>query len=227
MLVHALFASEVRPIKRNQLRERRGCRSGFVVEIIMACPLHNLQGLALRKSAAIKLMPIAIASAQPGGTHPSRRPGRCWRGAASWENLAAGCWLLAAGRVASWLRVILDCFDKAGAAGRPARPDGAALREPAPAPTHDELFAWLLTKEKGSSRQGGEPDRGQQPVDLARTGTGLPSEQCIRAQLAADEFIEVLTDWRKTFDQYYLYYPNHRLASSVFSLLLDEPGFNA
>lgn len=98
-------------------------------------------------------------------------------------------------------------------------------------PTHGELFAWTFSKSGKDYRV-----KVQGPIvlnnlwavrDAALSGLGLaylPYEY-VRPHLAAGDLVEVLENWRKTFEPYYLYYPHRRFASPAFSLLVDALRF--
>ncbi len=49
---------------------------------------------------------------------------------------------------------------------------------------------------------------------------GLPVAY-VREQVASGQLIEVLGDWRKTFEGYHLYYANRRHASAAFTLFVE------
>ncbi len=93
-------------------------------------------------------------------------------------------------------------------------------------PTHGEIYAWAFTH--GGRDQRVKPE-GQVVVttlaamrEAALQGIGLaylPLHH-VRPWLEAGLLREVLADWRKTYEPYHLYYPNRRLASPAFSLLL-------
>ncbi|MGD9945302.1 MAG: LysR family transcriptional regulator [Burkholderiaceae bacterium] len=87
-------------------------------------------------------------------------------------------------------------------------------------------FAWAFRK--GAKEQRLKVD-GQlvlnsvlQLVEAALAGFGLVHvpEQLVRAHLDAGHLIEVLADWRQTYDGYHLYYPNRR-KSPVLGLLVE------
>ncbi|WP_243736733.1 LysR substrate-binding domain-containing protein [Cupriavidus sp. L7L] len=59
--------------------------------------------------------------------------------------------------------------------------------------------------------------------DAAAAGLGLAflPQAYVSEQVASGHLIQVLGDWRKTFEGYHLYYANRRHASSAFSLLVE------
>ena len=90
-----------------------------------------------------------------------------------------------------------------------------------------EIYAWTFTR--GGRDQRVTPE-GQMVVNTIATmreaalhGIGLaylPLHH-VRPWLETGQLVEVLADWRKTYEPYHLYYPNRRLASPAFSLLLQ------
>ena len=94
-------------------------------------------------------------------------------------------------------------------------------------PTHGEFLPWIFTKARKEHRvkvDGPLVFSSIAPVrDAALAGAGLAylPEEFVREHLASGRLIEVLADWRKTFEGYHLYYANRREASSAFSLLVD------
>lgn len=52
-------------------------------------------------------------------------------------------------------------------------------------------------------------------------GIAFLLEDLVKPHLASGELVEVLNDWSSPFDGLYLYYPNRRQHSQVFTLLLD------
>ncbi|HBP04392.1 MAG TPA: LysR family transcriptional regulator [Stenotrophomonas sp.] len=94
-------------------------------------------------------------------------------------------------------------------------------------PTHGEIYAWTFTRAGRDHRVKSE---GQVVVssisamrDAALQGVGLTylPLHYVQDRLASGELVEALTEWRKTYEGYHLYYPNRRLASPVFTLLLQ------
>lgn len=94
-------------------------------------------------------------------------------------------------------------------------------------PTHGELFAWTFSK-------GGKDVRvttsGQvvftsllQVRQACLAGFGLaymPLDFAAR-HIAAGELVEVLGDWRKTFEGYHIYYPSRRQQPPALAALID------
>ncbi|HXZ07475.1 MAG TPA: LysR substrate-binding domain-containing protein [Paraburkholderia sp.] len=68
-----------------------------------------------------------------------------------------------------------------------------------------------------------KPSRCEPIRDAALAGAGLAylPEPYVHAALAAGHPVEVLADWRKTFEGYHLYYLNRRKASSALALLVE------
>ncbi len=94
-------------------------------------------------------------------------------------------------------------------------------------PTHGELFAWTFWKAGREQRVKVEGQlvfntlSGVLTAALAGFGLAyLPYEQA-RNRLEAGALVEVLGDWRKTFEGYHLYYPHRRNPSPAFSLLVE------
>lgn len=91
-------------------------------------------------------------------------------------------------------------------------------------PTHGEFFAWIFQragKEQRVKVDGPLVFSSIAPVrEAALAGLGLAylPEAYVREPLAAGQLIEVLGDWRKTFEGYHLYYANRRHASAAFAL---------
>ncbi len=94
-------------------------------------------------------------------------------------------------------------------------------------PTHGEIYAWTFTRGRRDQRV--KPE-GQVVVNgigatcqAALQGIGLAYLPLHHAQpwLESGQLVEVLADWRKTYEPYHLYYPNRRPASPAFALLLQ------
>jgi DNA-binding transcriptional LysR family regulator len=94
-------------------------------------------------------------------------------------------------------------------------------------PTHGSFFSW--TFRKGEKEHRVKVD-GQfvfnsitAVLDAALGGFGLAylPQTMLDAHLTAGRLVEVLADWRQTFEGYHLYYPNRRHSSPAFSLLVD------
>lgn len=94
-------------------------------------------------------------------------------------------------------------------------------------PTHGEFFAWLFTK--GSKEHRVKVDgplvfNSIAPIrETVLMGLGLAylPVAYVREQVASGQLIEVLGDWRKTFEGYHLYYANRRHASAAFTLFVE------
>ena len=93
-------------------------------------------------------------------------------------------------------------------------------------PTHGELMAWTFSK-------GGKDLRTTTEGRLVLTSVRQIREACLAGlglvylpmeyvseQIAAGRLVEVLADWRKTFEGYHLYYPNHRQQSPALAALI-------
>jgi DNA-binding transcriptional LysR family regulator len=93
--------------------------------------------------------------------------------------------------------------------------------------THGEFLPWTFVKAGKEHRvkvDGPLVFSSIMPIrDAALAGIGLAylPEDYVREQIAAGALIQVLADWRKTFEGYHLYYANRRQGSSAFSLLVD------
>lgn len=94
-------------------------------------------------------------------------------------------------------------------------------------PTHGEQFAWLFDdgmteyKEKVS---GSFVFNSISPIrDMAVAGTGLAylPVDYVKQYIEAGQLIEVLSDLRKTFEGYYIYYANRHHSGSALSLLVN------
>lgn len=92
---------------------------------------------------------------------------------------------------------------------------------------HGEIYAWTFTRDGRDQRV--KPE-GQVVVttiaamrEAALLGIGLAYLPLHHARpwLESGQLVEVLADWRKTYEPYHLYYPNRRLSSPAFSLLLQ------
>jgi DNA-binding transcriptional LysR family regulator len=94
-------------------------------------------------------------------------------------------------------------------------------------PTHGEFLPWLFAKAGKEHRvkvDGPLVFSSITPIRdaaLANAGLAWLPEPYVREYLASGHLIEVLADWRKTFEGYHLYYVNRREASSAFSLLVE------
>ena len=98
-------------------------------------------------------------------------------------------------------------------------------------PTHGEHFAWLFTKSGKEQRVKVEGPLVTNSIasvrDAALAGLGLAylPQAYFREALASGALVEVLGNWRKTFEPYHLYYPSRRQGSPAFSLLVDALRF--
>jgi DNA-binding transcriptional LysR family regulator len=94
-------------------------------------------------------------------------------------------------------------------------------------PTHGEYFAWLFAKAGREQRVKVEGQLVSNSIasarDAALSGLGLAylPQPYVRDHLASGKLVEVLSNWRKTFEPYHLYYPSRRHPSPAFSLLVD------
>jgi DNA-binding transcriptional LysR family regulator len=94
-------------------------------------------------------------------------------------------------------------------------------------PTRGEFLPWLFTKAGREHRvkvDGPLVFSSIAPIrDAALEGAGLAylPRSYVSAFLASGHLVEVLADWRKTFEGYHLYYANRRIASSAFALLVE------
>ncbi|WP_198971907.1 LysR family transcriptional regulator [Xylophilus sp. ASV27] len=94
-------------------------------------------------------------------------------------------------------------------------------------PTHGDFFAWLFQKAGKEHRvrvDGPLVLNSISPLrDAALTGLGLAylPMAYVREQIASGQLIEVLSDWRKTFEGYHLYYANRCHAAAAFTLLVE------
>lgn len=92
-------------------------------------------------------------------------------------------------------------------------------------PTHGELMAWTFSK-------GGKDLRSTTEGRLVLTSVSQIRRAClagfglaylplnyVSAEFEAGQLIEVLPDWRKTFEGYHLYYPNRRQQSPALAAL--------
>lgn len=94
-------------------------------------------------------------------------------------------------------------------------------------PTHGEQFDWLFVESGKEMRVKVEGPLTTSSIasvrDATLAGLGLAylPQAYLRKELESGELVEVLGDWRKTFEPYHLYYPSRRHASPAFSLLLN------
>ncbi len=95
-------------------------------------------------------------------------------------------------------------------------------------PPHGEFLPWQFTKAGKEHRvkvDGPLVLSSITPIrDAALAGAGLAylPEVYVHDYLAAGHLVEVLADWRKTFEGYRLYYVNRREGSLAFSLLVES-----
>lgn len=93
-------------------------------------------------------------------------------------------------------------------------------------PTHGE-FPWTFLKAGKEHRvkvSGPMVFNSIAPIrDAAVAGLGLAflPQPYVSTQIASGHLVEVMGDWRKTFEGYHLYYADRRHASSAFSLLVE------
>ncbi len=94
-------------------------------------------------------------------------------------------------------------------------------------PTHGEFFAWTFSK-------GGKDLRVTTEGRLVFTSVMQVRQAClagfglaylpldfVAGPIADGELVEVLADWRKTFEGYHLYYPNRRQHPPALAPLID------
>lgn len=94
-------------------------------------------------------------------------------------------------------------------------------------PTHGEFFAWTFSK-------GGKDLRVTTPGRLVLTSVVQVRRACVdgfglaylpfdfvAGHIARGELVELLADWRKTYEGYHLYYPNRRQHPPALALLID------
>lgn len=94
-------------------------------------------------------------------------------------------------------------------------------------PTHGEFFAWTFSK-------GGKDLRVTTEGRLVFTSVVQVRQACLAGfglaylpldfvsrHIAGGELVEVLADWRKTFEGYHLYYPNRRQHPPALAVLID------
>ncbi|MFT4012348.1 MAG: LysR family transcriptional regulator [Paracoccus sp. (in: a-proteobacteria)] len=93
-------------------------------------------------------------------------------------------------------------------------------------PTHGEFFAWVFSK-------GGKEVRVTTQGRLVFTSVVQVRQAClagfglaylpldfVAGHIAGGELVEVLADWRKTFEGYHLYYPNRRQHPPALAALI-------
>nr|WP_279635117.1 LysR substrate-binding domain-containing protein [Cupriavidus lacunae] len=94
-------------------------------------------------------------------------------------------------------------------------------------PTHGEFLPWTFMKAGKEHRikvDGPMVFNSITPIrDAAVAGVGLAylPEAYVTEQVASGRLVQVLGDWRKTFEGYHLYCANRRHASSGFALLVE------
>lgn len=94
-------------------------------------------------------------------------------------------------------------------------------------PTHGELFAWTFNR-------GGKDLRATTEGRLVFTSIMQMRQAClggfglaylpldfVSRHIAGGELVEVLADWRKTFEGYHLYYPNRRQHPPALTALIE------
>ncbi|ROQ25797.1 LysR family transcriptional regulator [Gallaecimonas pentaromativorans] len=95
-------------------------------------------------------------------------------------------------------------------------------------PTYGGLYAWEL--EKGERQlnvnvQGQLVFNGVLPITRAAMqgfGIAFLPEDCFTEHIEDGALVRLLEDWCPPFTGYHLYYPNRRLASPVFDLVLEQ-----
>ena len=94
-------------------------------------------------------------------------------------------------------------------------------------PTHGELFAWTFSKGGKDLRVTTE---GQvvftsvlqvRAACLAGFGLAYLPRDYVAPHVDAGELVEVLSDWRKVFEGYHLYYPNRRQHPPALAALIE------
>lgn len=99
-------------------------------------------------------------------------------------------------------------------------------------PTHGEFFAWTFSK-------GGKDLRVTTQGRLVFTSVVQVRQAClagfglaylpldfVAGHIAGGALVEVLADWRKTFEGYHLYYPNRRQHPPALAALIDALRYN-
>ena len=94
-------------------------------------------------------------------------------------------------------------------------------------PTHGEVFAWTFSE---GGRDLRVTTQGQavftsvlqvREACLAGFGLAYLPRDYVASQIDAGELVEVLADWRKTFEGYHLYYPSRRQHPPALTALID------
>jgi DNA-binding transcriptional LysR family regulator len=94
-------------------------------------------------------------------------------------------------------------------------------------PTHGSFFSWTFRKGEREHRVKVDGQLVFNSIaavlDAALGGFGLAylPQTMVRSHVEAGRLVEILADWRQTFEGYHLYYPNRRHSSPAFSLLVD------
>lgn len=94
-------------------------------------------------------------------------------------------------------------------------------------PTHGELMSWTFTKARKDIRITPEGRLVFTTVRqvlqgcLAGFGLGCLPLDYVSDEIGAGRLVEVLADWRKTFEGYHLYYPNRRQHPSALAALIE------
>lgn len=95
-------------------------------------------------------------------------------------------------------------------------------------PTHGELFPWQFREDDKDMRV---TTSGQlvltglfqmRQACLAGLGLAWLPHDLVASWIAKGELIEVLSEWRKVFEPYHLYYPNRRQHSSAMAALIES-----
>ncbi|GMB82542.1 LysR family transcriptional regulator [Shinella zoogloeoides] len=93
-------------------------------------------------------------------------------------------------------------------------------------PTHGELMAWTFSKASKDLRITAEGRlvltsvRQIREACLAGFGLAYLPRDYVAEEIEAGHVIEVLADWRKTFEGYHLYYPNRRQQAPALAALI-------
>lgn len=100
-------------------------------------------------------------------------------------------------------------------------------------PTHGELMAWTFSKGGKDLRATAEGRlvftsvRQIRGAALAGFGLAYLPVDYVSDAIEAGRLVEVLADWRKTFEGYHLYYPNRRQQSPALAALIAALRYRA
>jgi DNA-binding transcriptional LysR family regulator len=100
-------------------------------------------------------------------------------------------------------------------------------------PTHGELMAWTFSKGGKDLRATAEGRlvftsvRQIREAALAGFGLAYLPVDYVSDAIEAGRLVEVLADWRKTFEGYHLYYPNRRQQSPALAALIAALRYRA